>query len=189
MNCSLCKTNRSLLALFTAVVVIFAITSVQAQQIGSISTTATVMSQITVSEDQPLAFGNVYPGEAATIDKATDASAGIMNFSGAANQEITIDLVLPTYLTEVGTDQMAIEFSSTPADADAAAYNNSALATPSTAGNTAFDPHSVLSGAAVITNATGGFFVFIGGTVYPRLNQTAGAYTGTITIAVWYTGT
>jgi hypothetical protein len=81
---------------------------------------------------------------------------------------------------------MAISFSTTAADLDAASYNTAAASTPATVGNTDYNPHTNLT---VNLGAGGDLFLFLGGTVYPRINQTVNAaYTGPITVAVWYTG-
>ena len=52
---------------------------------------------------------------------------------------------------------------------------------------TAFTP-SAASTLAVLAAGTGNRFVFIGATVTPAVAQVAGAYTGTVTMNVVYTG-
>lgn len=179
------------LSLLIVIALVAGPASILAQDIGTGNAVANVVAQVTVTNDQNLEFGVVVPGATKTIAKTLVAAggeaAGIIHMSGNSASEVTISVILPTYLEEPGTnDQMAISFSTTAADLDAAAYNSDAAAIPTTVGNTDYNPHANLT---VNLGAGGDLFVFLGGTVYPRLNQTVhAAYTGPITIAVWYTG-
>jgi len=149
-----------------------------AQPEASITATATVLSPLSISGDQNLNFGDVLPGVNSSVDKATDAgtNAGKFSISGNASSEINLEFTsLPSALTN-GANSLTISFSST----DAGHTTNS-----DGSSQTAFDP----SASTTATLSTGGnLYVFLGGTVQPTHTQTAGTYTGTVTLQIYYTG-
>jgi len=157
-----------------AVVALLAIGATAAQaQSASISATATVNTPLTVTGVAPLAFGTVFPGLAKVVAPA-DAASGRFTILGQTNAEVSITFPgLPTNLTGPG---------SLPIGTYTGEHNNT-----NATGGTAFVP-SAASTLAVLDAATGNRFVFIGATVTPGVAQTAGAYTGTITMNVVYTG-
>jgi len=149
-----------------------------AQPEASITATATVLSPLTISGDQNLNFGDVLPGVNSSVDKTTDAgtNAGKFSISGNPSSEINLAFTaLPSTLSD-GSNTLSISFSSTDAGHTANSDGSS---------QTAFDPSS----STTATLSTGGnLYVFLGGTVQPTHTQTAGTYTGTVTLQIYYTG-
>jgi hypothetical protein len=144
--------------------------SLQAQS-GSIQATATVLTAITVTGTSPLAFGNVTPGLNKTI-VITDATAGLFTVTKQAATSVALTFTLPANLTS-GANTM-------PIGTWTGGWNNTAN---NAAAATSFTPS-----AAATTVPSGGanLWVFVGGTVAPAAAQTAGAYTGTVTMQVAY---
>ncbi|MEO8031229.1 MAG: DUF4402 domain-containing protein [Gemmatimonadota bacterium] len=141
-------------------------------QSANINATATVLSPITVTAGSALAFGNVTPGVAKTV-AATSAAAGSFSLVGQANQGINVSFTLPATLTGPGTPM--------PMSAWTGLYNSA----NNQGAAAAFTPSA--SAQAGTTAATGGtFFVWVGATVTPAAIQTAGAYTGSVTMNVVY---
>ena len=185
MNCASRMNQPVRLLLFlTAIVMLAGPSGVNAQQVASSTADATVLAQLTLTATGPQ-FGNVYPGTAKTASKAADAEAGIIRLTGNTASEFNLVIALPTHLAN-GGDWMIVEFSSTAADLDAAAFNDvDGTALPSAGGTTDWNPHSQMTDN--LTGA-GDFAVFLGGTVHPQLDQAAGAYSGDVVVSVWYTG-
>ncbi|HKI94943.1 MAG TPA: DUF4402 domain-containing protein [Gemmatimonadales bacterium] len=146
-----------------------------AAQNATISATATVLTPLTVTAGNDLAFGTVYPGVPASV-LPTAATAGSFSISGVASAGLTVQFTLPANLIDAASDNLPITFGT----ADAA-YNQA----NSQSGTTAFDPNSPVTAAL---SGTGNFYVWIGGTVAAAGNQPAGSYTGTITLTAAYTG-
>ncbi|HEX5005432.1 MAG TPA: hypothetical protein VFV65_08950 [Gemmatimonadales bacterium] len=157
-----------------AVVTLLAIGASSAQaQSATISATATVLTPLTLTGAAPLAFGSVYPGVAKTIAPG-DATSGRFTFAGAAAAQVSFNFPSnPVNLTGAGTLPIGT-------------YTGLHNTTNTTTGATAFTPGVT----AVLANlsGTGALFLFIGATVSPTPTQTAGAYTGTITLNAVYTG-
>jgi Domain of unknown function (DUF4402) len=140
-------------------------------QNASIQATATVLSAITATGTNPLAFGNVTPGVAKTV-AITDASAGLFSVTKAAATSVALTFTLPANLTNGGN--------TLPIGTWTAGWNNTAN---SAAGATGFAPS-----AAATTVPSGGasLWVWVGGTVTPAAAQAAGSYTGTVSMQVAY---
>ncbi len=161
-----------------------------AQDVATGTATATVVTNLAVTASNPLAFGSVYQGVAATIDKNT-ATAGVFDITGQINADLMLYLSLPEYMaTATGDDRMTISFSSTDADIDTAL----ALAgdpTSFTDGWQGLDPHDInnTGGPDPCLGDAGRCAIFLGGKVTPSVNQTAGAYTADITLTCAYKGT
>jgi hypothetical protein len=162
--------------------------SVQAQDVGIGQATATVLAVLSVTSTHDLAFGDVLQGVPKTADKTLIADAGVFQVSGQGGREISMYMELPDYLwnsTTGSEDRLAIAFSDTDADID-----TTAAGTPAAHGGGAIvdqDPHSLpdtnLGGADSILQ------IFLGGTVYPTVDQRAGSYAADIVLTVAYTGT
>jgi hypothetical protein len=174
-----------LLVAFAASAFIFSPSMVWAQDVAVGQATATVLTALTVTAPQDLQFGDVLQGVPNSVDKGTDLAggigAGIFRISGSAANEVTAYMQLPDYISLAdGSDRMVISFAS-----DDANYNATAAATPSTAGATSCDPHSIPN---LTLSAAGDMALFLGGTVFPTVDQTAGAYSGDIVLTVAYNG-
>lgn len=170
-----------LLLLTCGIILVGGNTDVFAQQAtGSASATATVLSQITVSSDQDLTFGNVIPGDSVEVLTTSDANSAIIRLTTAANAFVSVSLFLPGHLEEVGGDKLIVTFEATHG-----AYDTNVDPNPSDGTQTIFDPTTVLNQQA---SALGDLDVFLGGKIKARLNQTAGSYTGDIVLYAWYDG-
>jgi hypothetical protein len=144
--------------------------ALQAQNNASISVTASVQQPITVTAGNSLAFGNVFPGVAATV-AVTSASAGTFTVAGQASSAVLLAFVLPTNLTS-GANNLPI-----------ATWTGNWNTSNSPTG-TAFTPSGTASSATL--SGTGALYVFVGATVTPAVNQVAGSYTGTVSMTVTY---
>jgi hypothetical protein len=138
---------------------------------ASIQATATVLSALTVTAGNNLAFGNVTQGVAKTVAFA-DAGAGTFTVTKAANSAVTLSFTLPTNLAS-GTDLL-------PIGTWTGAWNTSA----STAGATAFTPTAAGSNTSLTAGTS--LTVFVGATVTPAGGQAAGNYSGTVTMSAVY---
>jgi len=147
-------------------------TAAQAQS-ANIQATATVQTPLTVTGTAPLAFGNVFPGLPKTI-LSGDATSGRFTILGQPSAEVSMTFTLPTNLT-FGANTLPI-----------GTWTGQHNATNTVPG-TAFTP-SAASTLANLAPVTGNRYVFIGATVTPAVAQAAGAYAGTITMNVVYTG-
>jgi hypothetical protein len=155
----------------TAMTLSLGAASLQAQS-ATIQATATVLSAITVAATSPVAFGNVTPGVNKTV-AITDAGAGLFSVTKAAATSVALTFTLPATLAGPAASTM-------PIGTWTAGWNNTAN---NAAGATGFTPS-----AAATTVPSGGasLWVWVGGTVSPAAAQTAGAYTGNVSIQVVY---
>ena len=148
---------------------------VSAQASASVQAQATVLAPISVANEQDLEFGDVVPGFATTVAPG-DLGAGRFQVSGAGVLEVALNFsTLPSELDH-GTSASTLPISFGAGSAGVGAT--------SAAVSTTFDP----SGPQDANLSGGALFVFIGGTVTPTVAQEAGAYSGTITLEVAYTG-
>lgn len=151
----------------------FVVAPVVHAQSASTTATATVDVAMAISGTADLAFGTVMPGIAKTIgwDAAT---SGRLSVAGSGNAQIAMTFLLPPVLTSGGSSMLIGNF-------------NVHVNQNATTNNT--DVLTVTSGVPALSNLRGGkLFVFIGGRVDPAGTQPGGTYTGTITLAVAYTG-
>lgn len=177
-----------MLFLFLTVFIVFSLIATpatQAQEVAVGQATATVLAALAVVASQALAFGvTVLQGVQVTVGPG-DAACGHFTITGASTSEISINLQLPDYLwlgTGGGEDRLVIAFSSTDLilDPDAAGVPG----TPSASALAASNPYAIadLSPLAGTVNA------FLGGTIYPAVDQRVGAYSADIVCTVAYTG-
>ena len=148
----------------------FGAVSLQAQS-ATIQATATVLSAITVTGTD-LAFGSVTPGVNKTI-AITDGGAGLFTVTKAAGTSVALTFTLPATLTGPAAATM-------PIGSWTGGWNNTAN---NAAGATTFTP------SAAATNVPSGganLWVWVGGTVSPAGAQTAGGYTGSVSMQVVY---
>ncbi len=175
------------IVLVTALVCFCLIVSgAQAQDVVTGTATATVLTALAVIAAQSLAFGNIYQGVAVTIGNNVNASSGIFNILGQASAGIAISFTLPEYIALAdGSDRMTIGFSSTDATVDS--NNTTPAGVVGGDGWVNTNPNSLP--AATVIGSGGQTNVYLGGRVYPAVDQTAGAYTGDIILTVAYNGT
>jgi hypothetical protein len=143
-------------------------------QSASINVTATVQQPIAVSGAVAMAFGNVFPGISKTI-AATGASAGRFDVTGQTSAPVNLTLGLPTSLAQ-GVNTLAI-----------GSWTGYLSPTTSPAGGAAFSPvDGSVQSASLSSAALGALSVFLGATVSPAVNQSPGAYLGTVSLTVTY---
>jgi len=161
---------------------------VKAQDVATGSATATVLTMLTVTATQALAFGDVMQGVKKVVgnnvDLAAGVASGIFSIAGAANKEISAYMQLPDYLwNSTNEDRLVIAFSSTDAVVDTLPGTPG---TPGLGNSGDVDPHNMpefeLSGAA------GTAAIYLGGTVWPTVDQRNDAYSADIILTVAYTG-
>lgn len=157
-------------AIFGLVLATAAAVTAQAQNNASDNVTASVQQPITVTAGNPLAFGNVFPGKAATV-AVTSASAGTFTVAGQASTPVSLTFALPANLT-FGANNLPI-----------ATWTGNWNAVNSPTG-TSFTPSA--SATAATLSVAGALHVFVGATVTPAVNQAAGSYTGTASMTVTY---
>ena len=172
------------LAVLVAVVLVFSGSNIMAQDVATGSATATVLTVLTVTASQALAFGDVMQGVRKSIGNNVDASSGIFAITGAAGKEVSAYMQLPDYLwNSTNEDRLVIAFSSTDAVIDTLP---GIPGTPGAGNSGNVDPHNLpefnLAGVA----GTGS--IYLGGTVWPTVDQRNDAYSADIVLTVAYTG-
>jgi len=161
-----------------------------AQDVANGEAVATVMAGLLVVAVQDLDFGSVLQGVAQTQDQTDDLLSGIFRITGQEDAEISMYMQLPDYLATdpAGDDRMTVSF-----DVDDVTLDTSGVAgSPAAPGAGAVvgeNPHNLptirLGGAGALPFQCR---VYLGGKVTPTVDQTAGNYSGDVTLSVAYTG-
>lgn len=126
---------------------------------------------------QTLDFGTLFSGTPTKVSRLDALRAGQFELRGDKDSEVRIDLGLPTALAGPEGAKVPLQF----AAGDAGYAQDGAIATAAP-----FDPR----GALITTlSSNGRLYLFLGGTASPATKQTAGAYAGTVTVTIAYTGT
>ncbi len=132
----------------------------------------------TITVNNNLVFGDMFPGVPNTISKYTAGAAAEFHVSGTNGAEISIQFTLPTKLTKIGVSIQLIFFDTDCAidhrpnpDQSSPLFDN-------------LDPWSTL----LYRLGVQGLTIYLGGTAVPRIVQPPGAYTADITLTVAYTG-
>ena len=129
---------------------------------------------ITINND--LVFGAVFPGVPKAISKTSAGDAAEFLISGTPNAEITLDFSLPTYLHTTGGNMQLI-FSQTDCALDSSSTPNQSNPPVNN-----IDPwHSI-----TYRLGANGLSLWLGGTVVPGLAQRPGNYTAPIVLTVFY---
>lgn len=169
--------------LLIAVVVLSGAHQAKAEAVVNGSATATILAALTVTADSALRFGNILQGVPVEVSNASNDSSAVFRISGQTGATVWVSLTLPAYLSHTtnSQDRMDIYFGST-----AGAWDDAAgpLPQPESGTSTAYNPHTSFTQALTAGNLA----IFLGGKVYPKVNQTAGAYSGDIVLTVIYTG-
>jgi len=178
----------SVIIALAVLVFLFNTSTVKAQDVATGSATATILAALVVTATSPLAFGNTYQGVPKEVAR-TVAEAGVFTISGVANAGITMYMYLPEYLSVTGdSDRMTISFRSTDCTVDTALAASPGDPTGGGIdGYVGIDPHNFPDGINLSDNGFCG--VYIGGKIFPSIDQTPGDYTGSIILTVAYTGT
>jgi len=172
--------RKSTIPVLMISIIVFATTSLQAQESANIRATATVIAGILITGEHDLVFGTVLPGIDKTVDKAEVGFAGAWHMNGDNNAEITLDFTLPDSLMHQDSiAYMRIDFTNTDASYDDGSGGGQ------TSPVADMDPN----GPSVLRlGAVGEMDVWIGGTVRPTISQTGGDYASDVTLTVSYTG-
>ena len=144
---------------------------VAAQNSASANVTATVQQPITVTKNNDLSFGSVFPG----LDKSIAVTAGgaaKFTVAGQASTPVNLTFTLPATIAS-GGNTLAI-----------ASWTGHHATTDVTSGGTTFTPSA--SATAATLSGTGGLFVYVGATAQPTVTQASGSYSGSMTMTVVY---
>jgi hypothetical protein len=153
--------------------------SVLRAQTTNMTASATVVTPLTVTKANDLAFGTVYPGLDKIISGASNATLmGKFTVLGNSGSTAYITFTLPASLTGSGTavgQTLAID-----------TWNGyQGVGATQNTGGTAFTPS--VSNSSVLLGASASN-VYIGASVHPTYSQIAGPYTGTIVMTTVYSG-
>ncbi len=191
MDTKLITRHRFTFCLLFCLLMIFSFDSVMGQEVANGQAIATVLTALQVVATNALDFQNVYQGVAKEVSKNA-VTAGSFDISGQANADLMMYLSLPEYIaTASGDDRMTIAFRDNDCDIDTALAVQPGDQTAFVDGWQSVDPHAIMNvaGADPCLGNAGFCAIFIGGRVIPRVNQTSGAYTGSIVLTVAYQGT
>ena len=142
-----------------------------AQNSASADITATVQQPITVTKNNDLSFGSVFPGLNKSI-AVTAGGAAKFTVAGQASTPVNLTFTLPATIAN-GGNALTI-----------ASWTGHHATTDVTSGGTTFTPSA--SATAATLSGTGGLFVYVGATAQPTVTQAAGSYTGSMTMTVVY---
>ena len=131
---------------------------------------------ITVNND--LNFGDMFPGVPKTVAKTTPGAAAEYHISGTAGSEISIDITLPKYMSTTGAN-MQLVFTKTDC-----AMDSSASPDQTNPGSNNLDPWHTIT----YRLGSNGLTIWLGGMAIPNLNQKQGSYSAVVVITVAYTG-
>lgn len=130
-----------------------------------------------VTVNNNLTFGTMFPGIPKTVDK-TSSNAAEFSVGGDAGLEVNIDFSLPTYLSS-GSNNMQIIFFTDGCSIDSNATPNQSSPT--------YDDLNPWQ-TQTYDLGSSGLTVWIGGKAVPGIRQPAGTYTADIILTVLYTG-
>ena len=175
--------SSSALAIMLALLVLFSAQSSKAQGVVNGQATATILTALTVTADSSLRFGNVLQGVSRTVSNAANDSSAVFRIVGEVGSDVWLSLTLPPYLSHNvnSQDRMNVFFGPTDAAYDDA---SAPLPQPGSGSSTSFNPYTAITQ----TLTAGDLAIFLGGTITPKVNQTAGAYSGDIVLTVAYVG-
>lgn len=143
-------------------------------QSAQINVTANVFQALTVTGNQPLDFGNVFPGVNKTV-AVGDAGAGKFTVAGQAGANVNLSFTLPANLPHA----------SLPTSLPIGSWSGHWATTDVTSGGTSFTP-SAGNTAANLHGTTGNLYVYLGAQVSPGGAQAAGSYSAQLTMTVAY---
>jgi hypothetical protein len=183
------KSNYKILSgllILLLVVLVGGPSTINAEAVVVGTATATILAALTVTADQSLIFGtDVLQGVPRTIANNVNASSAIFRIAGNGGSDVWASLTLPTYMshTTSSSDRMDIYFSATDGAYD---LTDGGAALPADGTSTNYNPWTSTSQTLSLG---GDMAIFLGGTIRPKVNQTAGAYSADIILTVAYIGT
>jgi hypothetical protein len=142
-----------------------------AQNSASASVTATVQQPITVTKNNDLSFGAVFPGLNKSI-AVTAGGAAKFTVSGQASTPVNLTFTLPATIASGGNNLTINTWTGH--------YNTVDAPT----GGSSFTPSTSATTATLHTD--GSLYVYVGATAAPTVSQAAGSYSGTMTMTVVY---
>jgi hypothetical protein len=132
-----------------------------------------------ITINNALAFGDVFPSIPKMINKTNAGSAAEFHVAGVAGNELTVDFTLPTYMSQSGFNMQLIFRD------DDCSMDSSATPDQSNPSLDDQDPwHTITYNLGL-----NGLTIWLGGTVVPGLMQHNGSYSASIVLTVAYTGT
>ncbi len=179
--------QRAALAAIALSLVLAADLSAQASpsQTATTQVSARVFTPLAITSNEALRFGNLFsPFAAKTIawtDNAASGGRARFTITGEGGAELALSITVPTSIS-AGANNIplsAVELRHGTTDADATGTVE-ALNT-----GTANALNVTMGGAAASSQS---YFLRIRATATPAANQVAGSYSGTISVAVNYTG-
>ncbi|MCP4706103.1 MAG: hypothetical protein GY865_16005 [candidate division Zixibacteria bacterium] len=184
-NCKrLTITNLTIAVIFS--IFIFSVSS--AQDVTTGQAVANVLAILSVTAAQDLDFGNILQGVTSTVTRTDAVNSGIFQVSGegAGNSEVSMYMQLPDYLwngTPGSQDRLTIYFKDTDCTIDT---TNGTPDVPGAGALIGEDPHNIPdTGIGGNDNVVR---IYMGGAVYPAVDQRAGAYSADIILTAAYTG-
>lgn len=131
----------------------------------------------TVTGVSDLEFGNMFPGVPQVVTNKS-SSAAEFTVTGTAGAEVTLDFLLPEYVSISGGN-MPLLFSTTDCSLD-----SSLVPDQSSPSADNLNPYETIT----YRLGSNGLTVWLGGRCVPGLVQKAGDYSATIRLTVTYTG-
>jgi hypothetical protein len=165
-------TNRWIPGLsIAAITLLVGTVPARAQNNASATVTATVQQPITVTKNNDLSFGNVFPGVNKTI-AVTAAGAAKFTTAGQASTPVNLTFTIPATIAS-GANTLILS---------SWVGHHSGVDLPT--GGTSFTPSASATSATL--SASGNLYVYVGATADPTSTQAAGSYTGNMTMTVVY---
>lgn len=182
------KRHSMLQLMIVVIMFVFLFSVSSAQDVTTGQAMANVLAILAVTSVQDLDFGNILQGVTATVARTSAANAGIFQISGegTTNNEVSIYMQLPDYLwnsTPGSQDRLTIFFKDTDCTIDT---TNGTPDAPGAGALVGEDPHNLPdTGIGGNDNVVR---IYLGGSVYPAVDQRAGAYSADIILTAAYTG-
>jgi hypothetical protein len=142
-----------------------------AQNNASATVTAAVQQPITVTKNNDLSFGTVFPGVDKTI-AVTAGGAAKFTVAGQASTPVNLTFTIPATIASGGNTLTLASWAGHFATTDV------------TSGGTSFTPSA--SATTATLSGSGALYVYIGATAQPTVTQAAGNYSGSMTMTVVY---
>ncbi len=163
-------------------------TQSQAQETAVGQAIANVLAAIQVTAVQDLDFGDILQGVTAAVPPTDAANSGIFQIAGEAtgNREVSMTMSLPEFLwnnAPGNQDRLVVYFKDTDITIDT---TNGTPDAPGGGALTNQNPHNLPDTG--IGGADGVIRLYLGGAVYPTVNQRSGFYSADITLTASYTG-
>ncbi len=156
-------------------------------QSASVSSSATIETQITAEATSSLSFGTISKGATATVE-ASSADAAAVTFSGDEGDNITV--TVPATATISTTSGDGADMTVSINRAGLLAHTSDAQGSASTLDASSGTATTALSddngGNGTNNDGLGQSYLWIGGSVTPTATQQRGVYSGTFTVSAAY---